>query len=64
MRRASGASVLGIEAWPAAPLATIRHSFTHFDLDIEPWLVPLAAAQAPDRVAEPGCGFGPCHSLV
>jgi A/G-specific adenine glycosylase len=51
--RASGASVLGIEAWPAAPLATIRHSFTHFDLDIEPWLVPLAVAQAPGRVAEP-----------
>ena len=51
--RASGASLLGIAAWPAAPLATIRHSFTHFDLDIEPWLVPLAAAQAPNRVAEP-----------
>ena len=51
--RASGASLLGIAAWPAAPLATIRHCFTHFDLDIEPWLVPLAAAQAPNRVAEP-----------
>ena len=50
--RASGARLLGINAWPAAPLATIRHSFTHFDLDIEPWLVPLAAAQVPNRVAE------------
>ncbi len=50
--RASGASLLGIDTWPAAPLATIRHSFTHFDLDIEPWLVPLAATQAPGRVAD------------
>jgi A/G-specific adenine glycosylase len=51
--RSSGASLLGIGDWPVAPLATIRHSFTHFDLDIEPWLVPLAAAQALNRVAEP-----------
>jgi A/G-specific adenine glycosylase len=40
--RRAGAQLLGLEAWPAEPLPTIEHSFTHFDLDIEPWLVRVA----------------------
>jgi A/G-specific adenine glycosylase len=47
--RDNSVMLLGSETWPAAPLATIHHSFTHFDLEIEPWVV-----QVPSRVAETG----------
>ena len=33
---------LGCRALVARELATIEHSFTHFDLDLTPWLVTLA----------------------
>ena len=32
-------------AAPMRRLATVRHVFTHFDLDIEPWVVELPAGQ-------------------
>jgi A/G-specific adenine glycosylase len=41
---------LGARAAEARRLATIAHGFTHFDLDLEPWLVELAAA--PEAVAD------------
>jgi A/G-specific adenine glycosylase len=41
--RTASTALSGSAIWPAAPLPLIRHSFTHFDLDIEPWLVPLQA---------------------
>ena len=31
----------------AAALPTVRHAFTHFDLDIEPWVVELPARPGP-----------------
>ncbi|MBM4219980.1 MAG: A/G-specific adenine glycosylase [Gammaproteobacteria bacterium] len=37
-------------AAPRRRLATVRHAFTHFDLDIEPWVV--AVAEAGGEVAE------------
>jgi len=35
------ASVLGAGKGESRRLATVHHSFTHFDLDIEPWVVKL-----------------------
>jgi A/G-specific adenine glycosylase len=35
---------LGCRAEAARELATIEHSFTHFDLDLTPWLVTLAGS--------------------
>ena len=35
---------LGCRALVARELATIEHSFTHFDLDLTPWLVTLAGS--------------------
>ncbi len=51
--RAGSVMLLGQGNWPAAPMPTVRHSFTHFDLYIEPWLLPIAQAQTVNRVAEP-----------
>jgi A/G-specific adenine glycosylase len=39
-------SRFGAAAGQGRRLPTLRHSFTHFDLDIEPWVVPLRKARA------------------
>jgi A/G-specific adenine glycosylase len=41
---------LGARAAATRRLATIAHGFTHFDLDLEPWLVELAGA--PGAIAD------------
>ena len=46
---ASLAARFGLAA-PTRRLAAVRHAFTHFDLEIEPWIVELGTQEA--RIAE------------
>lgn len=54
--RQAGACLLGDADWPTAPLPVVEHSFTHFDLDIEPWLVRVDGRALATSISPSGAG--------